>query len=415
VASKAVATTLGILGVLVFLSTAAATSTATTAETTTTVATVATAEPQQTPPQTPPQTLHRRIGIMNPDISINALMLYTNTNRGNYISSSERNGPALQSADLLFTADVDPYSKLTAVFGVHQEAATPREREDEWKIEPEELYVESLEIPSLLLRAGRFNAAVGKHNMLHLHAFPFVDAPLVNSSLLGDEGLNDVGLSAAWLSPLPWYMELTAQILSGRPEKDATGTAYFNNGSANASVHLLHLKNLFDLSDSLTAEIGLSGIKGSNEFPDEASINQIGATSFWGADLTFKWRPIEGGKYRSFVWSTEYLNRRINRPTAYNQAEGYASWLQYQFARRWWVQARSDYVQAAESAVTPEALDLPAFQRKVSALIGFFPSEFSGVRLQYSQNIDGKVDMDPEKKIYLQLNFSIGSHPAHTY
>ncbi len=357
----------------------------------------------------------RRIGLMNPDMSLNALMLYTNSNRGNHIFDSERNGPSLQSADLLFTADVDPYSKLTAVFGIHQEQATSPAREGEWKIEPEELFVETLEIPSLTLRAGRFNAAVGKHNMLHPHAFPFVDAPLINSNLLGEEGLNDVGLSAAWLAPLPWYMELTAQVLSGRPEADATETAYFNNGSANASVHLLHLKNLVDLSDSLTAEMGLSGIKGSNEFPDGAGISQIGATSFWGADLTFKWRPVEGGKYRALVWSTEYLNRRINRPTAYNQAEGYASWLQYQLTQRWWVQVRSDYLQAWESAVTPEALDMPLFQRKVSALIGFFPSEFSGVRLQYSQNLDGKPDVDPEKKVYLQFNFSIGSHPAHAY
>ena len=100
---------------------------------------------------------------------------------------------------------------------------------------------------------------------------------------------------------------------------------------------------------------------------------------------------------------------------AYNQAEGYASWLQYQFTQRWWVQMRYDYVQAWESAVTSDALDLPAFQRRVSALLGFFPSEFSGVRLQYSQNIDGQVDTAPEKKIYLQLSFSIGSHPAHSY
>lgn len=347
---------------------------------------------------------------MNPDLGANALFLYTKGNRGNYTTSPEPNGPSVQEIELSYSSDVDPYSKLKLNFSAHQEAG-------EWKFEPEEAYAETTYLPAVILRMGKIKAALGKHNEIHTHAFPFVDAPLANSVLLGEEGLNDVGLSVAYLAPLPWYSELVLQVFSGRTENSPGEIKYFNHGSANSSVQVAHFKNLVDLSDSLTGELGLSVARGGNEFADADGVNQIGNTDFLGADLTFKWRPVEGGKYQSFAWATEGLSRKVYRPGSSNVGQGIASWIQWQASERCWLQLRADYLETNDTdtlATKPYADEVAPIQRRYTALVGFNPSEFSGIRLQYSRTNDAR-EPDPEQKIYLQFSYTIGVHPAHSY
>lgn len=336
---------------------------------------------------------------LNPDISVNTLFLYQNSNRGNDSNVEDPNGVKVQEAEMQFTADVDPYSRFNAVFSLHQDAdttVTPTKRE--WAFEPEEIYADTLRVPGINIRVGKFKAAMGRHNQLHTHAFPFIDAPLINSGLLGDEGLNDTGVSAAALIPgLSWFSEITLQGLASNTEDNG----YFNSRSPNDTIGVAHWKNLWDLNESSTLEFGLSGAAGGNSFDDGTGVIENGATKLWGADLTFKWRPVEGGKYHAFVWSTEFLDRQIDNTLKKNHGRGYSSGLQYQFAQRWWVQARSEY------------FELSGDSRKYTALLAFVPSEFSGLRLQYSHLDDGREQN--EDKVLLQFNVTIGAHPAHMY
>ncbi len=61
-----------------------------------------------------------------------------------------------------------------------------------------------------------------------------------------------------------------------------------------------------------------------------------------------------------------------------------------------------------QDPASPEPL--PDYQNKKSVLIGYAPTEFSAVRLQYDHLDDETVD--PEHKLMLQLKYSIGAHPA---
>ncbi len=251
----------------------------------------------------------------------------------------------------------------------------------------------------MTLRAGKFKLAFGKHNQLHSHAFPFVDEPLVNQAIFGDEGLNEVGASAAILFPVNWYSELTVQVFS--PGNDVL----YDSPHSGDLGGLVRLKNLWDWSESMTLELGASATTAKNAL-DQTS-------SAWGADLTIKWRPTEGGKSRALIWSTEYISAKRGGFTDSVSGEsterlgGIASSLQYQFAERWWIQGRAEFLGVPHS----EAI---AFQNKKSALLGFFPSEFSGLRLQYDHLVtQGKDKAD--HAIAFQYNISIGAHPAHAY
>ncbi len=359
-----------------------------------------------------PAPLRSRSAAFTPDISVNSLFLYQNSNRGNLPTDVPQNGISLQEAELQFMADVDPYFRFVSTFALRAElnnedpAATPYQYEFEF--EPEELYVDTQQVPFVGFRIGKFKAAFGRHNLLHTHAFPFIDAPLINSQLLGEEGINDVGVSAAALIPgLPWFSEITLQALSGRLE----GTDYWNSQSPNDNAYVGHFKNLWDLSDDLTFEFGLSAARGKNEFANAAAELQRGDSDFLGADVTFKWRPLIGGNTRALIWSTEYIDRKVNRPESRNDAKGFASWVQYQLAQRWWIQARTEYLQAEDNDAAPLALE--PFQRKHSALVSYFPSEFSGFRLQYSHLSDSREEA--EQKLMLQFSAMIGAHPAHAY
>jgi len=337
---------------------------------------------------------------LNPDTGVNFLGLYRKSVQGNDSAAPNPNGFSFQEAELQFSADVDPYLRAVGLFSIGEvESSAPNGPHDhEFGLEPEEVYLESISLPSVTLKLGKFKAAFGRHNILHTHAFPFLDAPLINDSLLGEEGLNDLGASASFLVPAPWFVELTAQGMAANSE-----TLYAST-NPNHLAGVAQLKNLWDLSDDTTLELNLFGTTGKNRFD--------GDSNAYGTDLTLKWRPSVGGKYRSISWTTEYLNGYVGgdfgeeTPAFGPRLGGIASWVQFQFAQRWWLQAR------AEILGLPQAEDLDSTKRQ-SVLLGFFPSEFSGFRLQYNRLTQPELPTD--HAVALQWNISIGAHPAHLY
>ncbi len=331
----------------------------------------------------------------NPDVGVNFLGLgQVGSNFSRARTVKPREGLQLQEVELQFASDVDAYFRAVAFFAIKQESGSSG-----FSIDPEEIYAESISLPGFTVRAGKFKQAMGRHNSLHTHAFPFIDAPLVNQRLLGDEGLNENAVSVSALLPASWFSEVTLQGFS------LANDALFNSRNSGDMGGLARIRNLWDLRESLTMEHGISGAVGHNQFGYKSTI--------LGSDLTLKWRPTEGGKYKSVSWSTEYfLAQRpglVDATSAESQQKlgGLASWIQYQFAERWWLQGRYEYLGLPRSPSL-------SVVTKQSALLGFFPSEFSGLRLQYDW-IQDRARPKKDYAVALQYNISIGAHPAHAY
>lgn len=344
-----------------------------------------------------------------PNVSANALFLYRNSNFAKENTSEVRNGIDVQEAEVAFYADVDPYSRLNVLLSVHPEYTADTTNDtvtQEWVIEPEEAFAETNHIPWTTLKIGKFKAAFGKHNPLHTHAFPFVDAPVANASLLGDEGLNDTGVSAAVLLPVGWFSEVTGQYLQGQGENEE-----FNSGTPGDGVAVGHWKNLWDLSEALTMEVGASYAQGNNSLGGE--------TTLLGTDLTFKWRPASGGKYHSWILGSEFIQRDLDQPGAKMETgKGWNVWGQFQLSERYSTLLRFDQldVNGSDAAVNPNSID-NITTRKYSAAVVFAATEFSSYRLEYNQ-AEGPLNADGdsvERKVYLQAGFTIGAHPSHAY
>ena len=315
----------------------------------------------------------------NPNIGLNALFLsqYSNGN-------SSEDGMKIQEVELQMSSDIDAYFTAVALLAIEEENGI-------YNIEPEEVFIESLTIPYITLTIGKMSMPMGKHNQLHLHAFPFINAPLANEAVLGEEGLNEAGFSVSGLLPLPWFSEFNLVYAQGENDE------LFNRDKKNSNLLVARLQNLWDLSKATTLDIGYSWAQGENT-------NNLD-TTLQGADVTLKWRPTKGGKYHSFEWMTEFLQRE-KKGEANGYVSGFVSSLKFQFARRWYAQYRYDKLGLSESQ-----LENP---KRNTGLIAFLPSEFSGIRLQYEAIANDGTNVD-EKRASLQFNMSIGAHAAHKY
>ena len=348
-----------------------------------------------------------------PNISANALLLYKNSNLGNKIATSnpvDQNGLDIEEAELNFYADVDPYSHLNMVLTVHPDYeynSTSKKVEQSWKVEPEELYAESSEIPYTIFKVGKFKAAMGKQATLHTHAFPLIDPPLTNSVLLGDDGLQDVGVSAGLLIPFPWYSEFTMQGMRGKADNTE-----FNSPYPNDPVGVGHFKNLFDITSTSTIELGQSFAYGKNNLSDHTRIR--------GLDVTYKWRPESSWKYHSFIFGGEYLDRSLGQGIGYakEKSEGFYVWGKWQFAERWDIVIRTDKLKVSNSDSNINVNSLyNGTSYKNYAGFDFNASEFSSLHLEYNwmKGIMPTTGHKDEKTVFLQANFTIGSHPSHGY
>lgn len=357
----------------------------------------------------------------NPAIGLNAMTLFQNGT-----ANQAQNGFSIQGVELQFSSDVDAYFRAEATIGMHQEPvgghegheghdhgaeATDEEASDahdshgggSFHIEPEEVFVETVSLPYVTVKAGKFLVDFGKYNAIHTHAQPFIHRSPV-AKMLGHEGLAATGLGLSALAPLPWFSEVSLQ--GFQPSQKALFA-----DSHDTAAFALKWKNLWAFGDSSTLELGLSGIS-FDAHAHEGDTEE--KTMITGVDATFKWRPVSGGKSTSFMFSTEYINN--NREGSVEaDVTGLTSFFRLQVAQRWFLQGMYSSMEDAneEEEEGHEGHDHDDADVTYSALVGFVPSEFSSIRVQYDLVPDSHGDDD--SKLMVQLNYSIGAHPAHVY
>ncbi|MHB8874514.1 MAG: hypothetical protein ACYC8T_12570 [Myxococcaceae bacterium] len=314
--------------------------------------------------------------VFNPAISVNGLILGS----GFKIPGEPAGGSLeLQEVEVQLISNVDPYFSANLILAIPSGES----------LEIEEGYLAAIpQLAGISFRAGKIKAPFGRENPLHTHGLPFVEKSLIGSAAFGDEGLNQLSVEGSALVPLPWYSLVTVTLMDGR-EQPLLGSS-----DVSALAGFAALRNVFDLTDDSTLEAGVSYTAGrgtAGRFADAG-----------GAHLVFKWKPARDATNSSLVATLEGILTR--QPAA--DPMGFYGYLQWQLTRGWYLGGRFEYL--TDRLVTSEVTT------RQSAILVYAPTEFSAFRLQ-ANAIELPGQTSPTFEGFLQANFTIGLHPAHSY
>ncbi len=369
-------------------------------------------------------------------------------------------GFTLQNAELSLSGAVDPF------FNGEAHLIYFIDPEGESNFEIEEAFATTKSLPfgleeqGLQLEVGQFFTEFGRINPKHPHQWHWQDQPVINSRLFGADGMRQTGARLGWLTPLPWYSEVHLGLQNAKGEtmvsflandevfaERAIGGRPFGDervGSPNDLAKLLRWVNAADLSDTVNAQLGLSGVQGPNATgPD-------GSTLIYGADLVVKWQPLASDRGWPFLlFESEVMRREYRADDFFGcpveeedgvcpVAEagigdeelrdwGFYSQLLWGFRRGWGAGLRYEYATGSGSDVafddgtggfvSASRSDDPFRddRQRISPLLVFHPSEFSRIRLQYDYDRADHLDDDDAHSIWLGIEFGFGAHAAHLY
>jgi len=362
-----------------------------------------------------------------PDIALIVDMSYTNRNvkdseqenlslLGNaypdYVEFNSNNGFNLNYAELTLHSDVDQLFVLDGVFHFNTEG-----------VEIEEAYFTTRALPlNFKIKGGKFKSDFGRINSQHQHVWDFADAPLVYTSFLSAEGINNIGLQAQWLAPTPWYMMAGIELFqsgNGTSFSNESFTA-INNQEVEAATApnlvVAYLKNSIDIDDT-TLILGINVATGANK----SEANQFdGSSTVYDIDFTSK-SYFDSYSYLTFQTEVMYrdmdgdnLNSLPSIQDAYNQAGLYAQ-LVYAYDQNWRTGIRYDTIFKDTLNDTDNNTPL----NRYTVMAEYNPSEFTRLRAQYSHSDafleQGEITPRNIDEFILELNIAIGSHGAHSF
>ena len=337
--------------------------------------------------------------LLNPDISL----------IGDFIGAAGRNNvspsPSLElhESEVGLQAIIDPYARADAFISF-----------GETGVNVEEAYVTFTSLPAgLLLKAGKMRAEFGKVNAIHNHALSFIDRPLVTNNLVGGEdGIDDAGFSLSRFLPAPknWFFQGTAQVFRGDSDDLFQATR-----RQDLSV-VGHLRAYRDLSESTNLDLGVSYARGHNN----AGVGTVFdpsrfLTNLYSVDATLRWKPLRRAIYHSFLFRSEFFwsARDQVSPAAFFQTEhafGLYSDAEYRANRRWTIGGRFDRSGHATNANLTDT--------GFSAILTYWPSEFSQIRGQYRfGHLADPVttNYSNANEFLFQFLFVMGAHGAHPF
>jgi hypothetical protein len=320
--------------------------------------------------------------VFNPDIAV----------IGDFLGAigkndSDRATPALEmhETEASFQAIVDPYARADFFL-----VFAPDE------VGVEEGFITFTSLPAnFLVKVGKMRGSFGKVNQMHNHVMPWTDRPLVTQNLVGgEEGISDAGISVSRLFPNEvLFLEATAEVYRGESPE------LFRAPTRGDLTYVGRLRGYRDLTESTNLDFGGSFAQGHND------VGPPFKTRLWGADLAFRYRPLRRAIYRRLILRTELVWSRKELEAGPVKAFGAYVSGEYQFAQRWFSGIRLDR--------SDRAADASLQDKGISALLTYWPSEFSQIRGQYryTKYAEGIT----ANELLFQLQFSIGAHGAHTF
>jgi len=336
----------------------------------------------------------------------------------------------VREVEVAVQAAVDPYFRGDIFLGLS----------DVEGVSIEQAYLTTTSLRDLELRLGRFLMPIGKQNTTHRHDLHTVEFPWVIQRFFGPEGLKGTGAYVSRVfAPFGFYQEVqvTAVDRFGEAPEDLH-TIQPVNKTLSGLGFSGRFRNYIDLTQNANFELSASAMTGRVEQPlalngtaIEGALNAVGARqTVVGGDLTYRWRPLQQGLYKSFILQAEVMHqinqRDVTLPTCdelgipsaqcgpisfagpARDFTGAYAFARYQLTQRGFLGARYDWVQ--------DPLDPEGLGRTLTAASGYlewFPSEFSKLVAAYERYMPPGADA--VNRILLQASFALGPHKPHPF
>jgi hypothetical protein len=335
-----------------------------------------------------------------------------------------RRGFSLAESELGVYANVDPYFYGGLNLSIHPDDT----------VSAEEAFIQTTALSQgFSVKAGRFFSGIGYLNAQHAHTWDFVDAPLAYQAFLNTQ-FGDDGVQLKWLAPTDTFVEFGAELGRGRPYP---GSDRSKNG-AGAGTVFAHAGG--DVGASHSWRAGLSALASTprdrtssdTNLAGDSVINAFsGNTHLWIADAVWKYAPNGNPVYTNFKLQAEYIRRRDNGDLTYDangalaathtaayvaQQSGWYLQGVYQFMPYWRVGLRTEHLDSGSIDYASNGANLAQAgfnPSKQSVMLDYNPSEFSRIRLQFSQDKSRAGVTD--NQAFVQYQMSIGAHGAHQY
>ena len=308
-----------------------------------------------------------------------------------------------------------------------------RDLDDDWDGEWEEAFAKLDNLPGgFELRGGRLLNRVGRQNAVHLHGWDFVDANLITSRMLGEEGLRTNSGEITWNLPVPLQSVLSVSFGDAVShdhhghggdhgdhddhddddhdddddddhDDDDHGGIEGEEAGFDTNVITGRLDVLWGYNDFHQFRFGGSVVTGDNMFGR--------TTTAGGLDVEYLWREnglAEGG--RSLRWLTEIMAREVeyvdedSGRRGDDRELGLVTAVFYGFADHWEAGLRYGWLEGSN-----ELDELPERHRWSAALTrrtDFGCGADGFARLQY--NHDKHDDYGGEDSVWFQIGLNWG-------
>lgn len=314
-------------------------------------------------------------------------------NQTNLFQSNATNRLDVREAEFMVFAPIDHYFEGRLSIAAHYEAGQMNFEVHETTIGSTKL------IPRSRFRLGQYFLGIGRLNQFHRHDWPFITAPKVHRNFFGQEGLLDTGVEYSYLTPLPFYLDLTVGITNGW----TFGHTHTQGLQPKMPTHYLRAVTYFNLPWNGGTQVGLNYV---------GRVDSTGQqTLIAGFDITAKWN--DNGK-TTFLLQTETWYRRNQTPGLDPRTNwGFYIYPQAYIGYNFYLGPRIDYYTIGPDNADPN----PQFDFYLVPTVSWRPSEFSVFRLAYNfmQTQLSAQPITHSSMIEFQAIFILGAHPAHDF
>jgi hypothetical protein len=299
-----------------------------------------------------------------------------------------------EELELALNAYLNPYMRADVFLGINSDG-----------IEIEEANFTILRgLPlSLQFNAGQYLLDFGRINQQHPHQWAWIERPLMERAMLGDEGLRAVGARASTLIALgDNAVTLTASAFGS----DAfAGEDAGDGGAAEKIMGNARISIFRQIGDYWSVEAGGSYLAGEYDPVESLSLDLA------EADVKVKWRP---DSYRALVWlaqvdtgSREAATEDTLATITSVDATGAFTSVELVWRKRWSGGGFFDWTQDPwiDGAQTTAA----------GAFFGFSPAEETArISLVYRHETSDLYAY-PDDSLTLQFLWAMGPHKPHTF